>query len=101
MKTFLFLILMFPLYLFSNDGSINVDLQYKEAVKSYKEKDFKNSYEIFSKIYLSKLSDVNLNFYFGRSAFETGNYEAALAAFERVEMLDSTNINNKLQMGLN
>jgi hypothetical protein len=96
-KIILFLILILPLYLFSDDKIINVELQYKEAVKSYKEKDFKSSYEILSKIYLSKLSDAKLSFYLGNSAYETGHYEVALAAFERVEMLEPSNLRNKLE----
>ncbi|WP_373000631.1 tetratricopeptide repeat protein [Sulfurimonas sp.] len=98
MKTILFLIVLLPFYLFGSERNVSIDSQYEKAVKSYKAKDFKNSYEILSKIYISKLSDVKLNFYLGRSAFETGNYEVALAAFERVEMLDPANLGNKLQM---
>lgn len=76
----------------------DINSQYNQAIKSYKAKDFKNSYEILSKLYLTKLSDAKLNFYLGRSAYETGNYEVALAAFERVDMLDSGNLRNKLEM---
>ena len=71
---------------------------YKKAVASYKEKDYKSSYEILSKLYLSNLSDAKLNFYLGRSAYETGRYELALAAYERVQMMDSGNVRNKLEM---
>ena len=78
------------------EGDIN--LQYTQALKEYKAKNFNASYKIFSKLYLSKLSDAKLNFYFGRSAYETGHYEMALAAFERVEMLDASNLRNKLEM---
>ncbi len=95
MKTFLILIMLLPIFVFGSEIS---ELEYNKAVKAYKAKDFKSSYAIFSKIYLNKLSDSKANFYFGRSAFETGNYEAALAAFERVEMLDPSNLGNKLQM---
>jgi tetratricopeptide (TPR) repeat protein len=72
--------------------------QYSQALVYYKNKKFKESYTLFSKLYMSKLSDAKLNFYLGRSAFETGHYEAALAAFERVEMLDPGNLRNKLEM---
>lgn len=71
---------------------------YKEGISYYKNHDFKNSYETFSKIYLENLNDVNFNFYFGRSAYETGHYAMALAAFERVEMQDGRNLRNKLEM---
>jgi len=96
-KGFIFMI-MLSAFAFGSELRGNVDAEYKRAVESYNVKDFKSSYEILSKIYVQKLSDVNLNFYLGRSAFETGNYEVALAAFERVEMLDPSNLGNKLQM---
>ena len=77
---------------------IKVQKKYEEGLKYYKDRDFKNSYDIFSKIYLDKLSDINFNFYFARSAYETGHYEIALAAFERVEIQDESNLRNKLEM---
>ena len=93
MKKILISMVSLSVFLFAS-----ADLDYDGALKSYKAKDFKSSYSVFSKIYLSKLSDAKFNFYLGRSAFETGNYEMALAAFERVEMLDPANLANKLQM---
>jgi len=102
MKKFflVFLVFFFPLYLLGAEvnASISLDEQYKDGFSAYKSKNFKKSYDIFSKLYLTKLSDAKLNFYFGRSAYETGHYEIALAAFERVEMLDSGNLRNKLEM---
>ena len=72
--------------------------QYNTAMKHYKSGNYKESYEIYSKLYLSKLSDSKMNFFFGRSAFEVGEYKMALAAFERVSMLDPKNIRNRLEM---
>ncbi len=94
------LVLMVALSVLTFGGELRGDInsQYNQAIKSYKAKDFKSSYAILSKLYLTKLSDAKLNFYLGRSAYETGNYEIALAAFERVEMLDSGNLRNKLEM---
>jgi len=93
MKRFLlFLLFSFCLY-----GDV-LDVRYKEGYDAYKAKNFQKSYEVFSKLYLTKLSDIKTNFYLGRSAFETGHYEVALAAFERVEMLDPANLRNKLEM---
>jgi len=93
MKIFIIIILIFPIYLFSAQTD-----SYLEALKYYQKKDFKSSYAIFKKIYLEHLTDVKLNFYFGRSAYETGHYRAALSAFERVGILDETSIRNKLEM---
>lgn len=75
----------------------SVEKEYEIAIQEYKEKNFASSYERFSKLYLTKLSDAKLNFYMGRSAYESGNYEMALAAFERVEMLEPSNLRNKLE----
>lgn len=84
---------LLPVYMLALD----VEQTYNSAMDAYKAKDFKSSYELFSKLYLTKLSDVNLNFNLGRSAYETGHYEIALGAFERVEMLEPTNLRNKLE----
>lgn len=78
------------------DTSLHVE--YNQAMQEYKERDFASSYKKFSKLYLTNLSDAKLNFYLGRSAYETGHYEVALAAFERVEMLEPTNLRNRLEM---
>lgn len=96
---FVFLFLM-PIYLFSTEVDIsnNLDDNYSKGIQYYKVNDFEKSYDFFSKIYLEKLSDVQFNFYFGRSAYETGHYETALAAFERVEIQDGANLRNRLEM---
>ncbi len=88
------LLLLLPLFLFAT----TLETDYRKALIAYKSKDFQTSYTLLKKIYLEKLADVNFNFYLGRSAYETGHYETALAAFERVAMQDSTNIRNKLEM---
>lgn len=101
MKKLSTIFLFISLSLFSVQAAekINIDEYYVKGMNHYKEKDFENSYELFSKIYLEKLSDMKFNFYFGRSAYETGHYENALAAFERVQIQDSSNLRNKLEMG--
>ena len=98
MKKISLLLFVLPLFIFANEPTLDVASQYKEALSAYKMKDFERSYEMLSKLYLTKLSDAKLNFYLGRSAYETGHYEIALAAFERVEMLDPANMRNKLEM---
>lgn len=72
--------------------------EYDKAVDLFTRKDYAAVYQILSKLYLSKLSDVRLNFLLGRSAFETAHYEVALAAFERVDMLAGGTPRNKLEM---
>ncbi len=91
-------ILLFQTVIFASDIGSSIEQQYEIAKKAYKNKKFNESYEILSKLYLTRLSDKELNFYLGRSAYETGHYEIALAAYERVQMMDSGNIRNKLEM---
>ena len=98
MKKIFVLIILISLNIFGDEGIVSVESQYTEALESYKSKEYQASYELLSKLYLTKLSDSKLNFYLGRSAYEVGEYEIALASFERVEMLDSGNIRNKLEM---
>lgn len=92
-KRFIALALAAPLHLFALD----LEQTYSQALDAYNAKDFKSSYALFSKLYMTNLSDADLSFKLGVSAFETGQYEMALAAFERVEMLDATNLRNKLE----
>jgi len=91
-------ILLFNISAFASTVDVSIQQQYISAKKAYKKKNFKKSYKILSKLYLTKLSDKELNFYLGRSAYETGHYEIALAAYERVQMMDSGNVRNKLEM---
>ncbi len=90
--------LLFALIISVSLANASVSEEYNSAIKDYKNKNFKSSYKKLKKIYLKYLSNANFNFYLGRSAFETGNYEVALAAFERVEIMDAANIANRLEM---
>ncbi len=97
-KNILLIFLLSTLLLGSDIQDELLRSKYEKGLAAYKSKDFKQSYDVFSKLYLTKLSDAKFNFYLGRSAFETGHYEIALASFERVEMLDPSNLRNKLEM---
>ncbi len=92
-KVFIAIMFMIPLYIFALD----IEKSYVRAMDAYKAKDFQTSYDLLSKLYMTKLSDANLNFSLGMSAYETGHYEMALAAFERVKMLEPVNLRNKLE----
>jgi len=88
--------IIFSSYLIS--APLNKTSSYQIALSYYKKHNFQDAYNIFHKIYLQNLSNINFNFYFGKSAYETGHYEMALAAFERVQMQDSSSIRNELEM---
>jgi len=98
MKSYLLHLLILLSLIVNAQSDDSIQSQYKKGMEAYKAKNFHISYDIFSKLYLSKLSDAKLNFYLGRSAYESGHYTIALAAFERVEMLDSGNLRNRLEM---
>jgi hypothetical protein len=72
--------------------------KYIQGFKACESKDYATSYDLLSSIYLSHLSDKKLNFYLGYSAFKIGYYEIALASFERVSMIDPSDIRNQLEM---
>lgn len=91
---FLTIFLSFQAILWAQDTTA----QRSEAISLYKQAQYEKSYELFSKLYLRSLNDVTLNFLLGRSAYETGRFEIALAAFERVNDLDPTNVRNKLEI---
>lgn len=91
--TLFLLLLDVQLYAVGSEGG-----QKEQAKEAFERRDFEQSYQLYSEIYLSELSDVDINFYYGRSAYETGRYEIALAAFERVEVLDPTSGRNKLEL---
>lgn len=76
----------------------DVTSRYLEAKEHYGSKSFGKSYEILSSIYMDALDNPELNFYLGRSAYETGEFPIAIAAFERVQALDPNNVRNQLEL---
>lgn len=59
-----------------DDLSTGIDL--------FKSGQFEQSYEILLKAFEITPQNLELNFYLGRAAFEIGNYEMAIMAFERI-----------------
>lgn len=70
---------------------------YKSAVENFNTKNYEKSYELLSKIFLRHLSDENLNFYLGRSAFELKMYDVALSVFERILIAHPNNLRTRLE----
>lgn len=73
-------------------------LNKKKAYALYNDKRYEEAYQALSSIYHFGLDDHKLNFILGRSAYETARYEIALAAYERVEMLQPENVRNALEL---
>jgi tetratricopeptide (TPR) repeat protein len=73
-------------------------LKKQKGYVAYNEKRYEEAYQILSSLYQLGLDDDKLNFTLGRSAYESGRYEIALAAYERVEMLEPENSRNALEL---
>lgn len=71
---------------------------YDEALNSFKNKEYKKSYEEFNLLFNKNSDNTLINFYLGRSAFELGLYEVALSAFERVLIKEPNNIRVRLEL---
>ncbi|MCP4117148.1 MAG: DUF560 domain-containing protein [Desulfobacteraceae bacterium] len=75
------------------------DSHFARGTRLFNAKDFNNAYNELFKAFVENPGDSDINFHLGRAAFETGNHEMALMAFERVLMADPEAIRVKLEMG--
>lgn len=73
---------------------------FDDLVNAYNQEDYKTSYDIASSICRQTCSDINLNLIMGKSAFRLGLYDEALAAYDRVLVLDDTNTEARLQSAI-
>lgn len=60
------------------------EAEYRKGVELFNSSDFREAYPVFSALLKQNPSDMNLNFYLGRSAYETEDYETAVFAFDRM-----------------
>ncbi len=58
--------------------------KYTVALKAYKDKNYKQSYNLLNELFLQNLNNVNINFYLARSSYELKKYHEAIIAYERV-----------------
>lgn len=72
--------------------------EYKEALLSFKTKNYEKSYEQFSKIFIHNMDNSLVNFYLGRSAYELKKYEFALSAYDRILINDPNNTRVRLEL---
>jgi tetratricopeptide (TPR) repeat protein len=88
-------ILMIPLIAVSSVFGVTQ----KEAISTYKNKNYKKSFSMFLEL-LQKdnYKNLNYNFYLGMSAEKIGNYSEAIAAFERILFYKPDNIRAKLEL---
>lgn len=92
-KKILFLSLFITSLLFSNE----VVTSYDQALKLFKEKNYKKAYGIFSSLSKNDLENQFLNFYLGRSAYELGEYDLAISYYDRILFAQPNNLRAKLE----
>lgn len=87
------LTILLPLSLFANNA-------YTDLQSNYQNNNYKRAYEISSDICKNSCADIDLNLMMGKSAFKLGMYDEALAAFDRVLVLDENNVDARLQSAI-
>ena len=68
----------------SYQNNIESSNQFIIAKISYKEKDYNKSYLLFKKLFKIDSSNVQINYYFAKSASKLKKYDEAIAGYERV-----------------
>lgn len=100
-----FLIIGFSTLCFSNSVD-DVELQrtslhsleYKIALDNFRNKNYEASYEQFSTLFLNDMGNILINFYLGRSAYETKRYDMALSAYDRILISEPNNNRVRLEV---
>lgn len=64
---------------------------YNQALGKFQEKKYEEAYSSFSILFEENMDTILINFYLGRSAYELGEYEQALAAYERILLYEPDN----------
>lgn len=71
---------------------------YQKGVFHYRQGEYKHAFVLFYELFKEMPENPEVNFYLGRSAFETGDYETALFAFERILIAEPESQRAKLEM---
>lgn len=95
----LFFALLTPKALFAQELSTNEKTLYQQGLSEYKQKQYKQSYEIFSKLVQNNYGSLEYNYYLARSAYFIGETNEAIAAYERILIIQPDNNRTKLELG--
>ncbi|MEA3513544.1 MAG: CDC27 family protein [Campylobacterota bacterium] len=77
--------------------SLDVD-KYKEAKELFNNGNYEESAEILNKILNDDISNIEINFYLGRSYFEMGDYENAMVHFDRILIIDENQLRARVEL---
>lgn len=78
-------------------ASLDMEL-YNKALGEFQAKNYQESYRDFSLLFTENMDNLLVNFYLGRSAYELGEYESALSAYERVLLYDPNNTRTRVEL---
>lgn len=92
MRKMLINLLMLTAIINANEGLIQSAFEY------YNAKDYTNSYQVLQEAQLDKLNNPKLYFYLGRSAYELGKHEEALASYNKALKMDPENQRTRLEI---
>ena len=79
-------------------GTVPNERVLQEAKKSFEAKEFDKAYGFFDTLSSEMPTSAEVQFYLGLSAMELQKYDEALAAFDRVLMLDPNPTRTKLEI---
>jgi len=79
-------------------GTVPNERVLQEAKKSFEAKEFEKAYGFFETLSSEMATNAEVQFYLGLSAMELQKYDEALAAFDRVLMLDPNHTRTKLEI---
>jgi tetratricopeptide (TPR) repeat protein len=71
----------------------------KEARALYEQKQYEAAYDAFKRLFREDMASVEINLYLGRSALATRRHNEAIAAFERVTLLQPGHAVGRFELG--
>ena len=71
---------------------------YTRALKYYNDKKYYKSLEIFNRLFFEDLTNPDLSFYIGLNYIGMGKFDEAIAAYDRVLIIDPSSIRTQLEV---
>ncbi len=79
-------------------GEMESNPLYSKGVAHYHQGEYKLAFVLLYELFREAPGNPEVNFFLGRSAFETGDYETAVFAFERILIAEPENQRARLEM---
>lgn len=78
--------------------SNSIKKEYTIALGYFKNKEYQKSFDAFNSLFQNNLDHILINYYLGRSAFEIGQYEFAISAYDRILIQQPDNSRVRLEL---